>query len=250
MQEELAGIYCIENLINGKKYVGQGKDIKKRMYQYHKNSHVLNKAIKKYGNEGFSRYVLCYCDDENRRSLLETYFIVYLGSHVSDGGYNISWGGISPMTGRVHPQKWRKNHSERMSGENHPFWGTHRSIETKALISLSNIGKSRSNETKIKMSLSAKKRIHTKEENDKISLSTLGKQRGKKKSKTSSYLGVSKRECRRKFCSQITYEQIVFRLGNYYSEIDAAKAYDSAAFFLYGKNATLNFPYDYNEKGE
>lgn len=61
--EKICGIYCIENIINHKKYVGLSKDINRR-WSDHKNkalnslnSDDLNKplyrAIKKYGLENF-----------------------------------------------------------------------------------------------------------------------------------------------------------------------------------------------------
>ena len=55
-----AGIYCIENLFNGKKYIGQGTNVEKRMWQYHRECDIVYAAIKKYGKENFKRYVIEY----------------------------------------------------------------------------------------------------------------------------------------------------------------------------------------------
>ena len=53
-----AGIYCIENLINRKKYIGQGLNVEKRMSRNHLRCLVLSNAIKKYGKENFKKYVI------------------------------------------------------------------------------------------------------------------------------------------------------------------------------------------------
>lgn len=54
--EKKIGIYCIENIINGKKYIGQSINLKDRLYGHktklkhnkHKNRH-LQFAVNKYG---------------------------------------------------------------------------------------------------------------------------------------------------------------------------------------------------------
>lgn len=38
-------------------------------------------------------------------------------------GYNLSAGGEAPNSGGKHTEEWKKQHSEDMSGQNHPLWG-------------------------------------------------------------------------------------------------------------------------------
>ena len=61
MKQKLIGIYCIENLINGKKYIGKSIDLEKRMYKYHEYSTALNRAINKYGKDAFKRFIVECC---------------------------------------------------------------------------------------------------------------------------------------------------------------------------------------------
>jgi hypothetical protein len=41
----LSGIYCIEQIETGKKYIGKSKNLKKRMFAKHGFCHALNSAL-------------------------------------------------------------------------------------------------------------------------------------------------------------------------------------------------------------
>lgn len=91
------GIYKIENLLNGKIYVGQSSDIEKRWSvhiaelknNYHCNTH-LQSAWNKYGEENFKFSVIeeCRADQLNSR---EIYWIAQFDSY--NTGYNLTTGG-------------------------------------------------------------------------------------------------------------------------------------------------------------
>lgn len=100
----MIGIYKIENLINGKVYIGQSKDIQKRWTEHRKIAEKINEtyrcsyihnAIKKYGIENFSFSVIEKCPLEDLDEK-EIKWIAYYHSYVNDplcNGYNLTIGG-------------------------------------------------------------------------------------------------------------------------------------------------------------
>lgn len=99
----MIGIYKIENLINGKVYIGQSKNIEKRWAAhrtrpFNQNSKQYNsslyRSIRKYGLENFSFVVLeeTLIEDLDDR---EKYWIEYYGSRNKEKGYNLTDGGNS-----------------------------------------------------------------------------------------------------------------------------------------------------------
>ena len=100
----MCGIYKIENLTNGKKYIGKSIDIPKRFkthindsFNENKSSydHLVHKAIRKYGVENFSFEIIEQCD-ENQLNEREIYWISFYDCCILDGkdkGYNMTRGG-------------------------------------------------------------------------------------------------------------------------------------------------------------
>lgn len=135
----LAGIYIIENILSGKKYIGQGIDVKRRMWAKHANCLIVQNAIKKYGRKKFKRHILIYCEIfELDRLEIEC---IKIFDSLAPNGYNILPGGLSGNRGikkslelieknrighlGIYPsEETRKLLSELRSGENHPRYGT------------------------------------------------------------------------------------------------------------------------------
>ena len=85
----MIGIYKIENLINGKLYIGQSIHIERRWQEHCRPStkSVISSAIKKYGKENFTFQVLEECSQEELDEK-EIFYIEKFDSIVPNG-YNV-----------------------------------------------------------------------------------------------------------------------------------------------------------------
>lgn len=173
VSERVIGIYKIENLANGKVYVGKSTHIKVRFKSHkyelknnkHYNSH-LQKSWNKYGSKNFTFKILEECD-ESIIDEREKYYINHFNSCDPYYGYNMQFGGnegrhtkeakmkiSKALIGRsfsdehkknislakkgksVHTEESRKQISIRNSGENNYFYGKKHTEETKRILSI------------------------------------------------------------------------------------------------------------------
>jgi group I intron endonuclease len=219
-----SGIYVIENNITGHKYVGQGIDANRRMKLLHNNCKALLDAFKKYGEENFSRYVIEYCD-ESELDAREIFYIEILKTHVSQGGYNISYGGSVPMRGVKFTDEHKRN------------------------IGLGNTGKERTQSWLDNMSRSHIGFNVSEETKKKIGDSETGEKHhfwGKKRSNpTSQYLGVSWQNQHQAWQIRVTINKKSIRIGQDKDEYVAALKYDE---YIVKNNLPnpLNFPENYS----
>ena len=93
-------IYKSTNKVNSKCYIGQTiKTLSVRQSQHlygsnnNKSNSYFHKSINKYGWDNFSWEVLCECRSKEELDKMEKSFIKQYHSHVSDNGYNLTWGG-------------------------------------------------------------------------------------------------------------------------------------------------------------
>lgn len=131
--EVICGIYCIENLINHKKYIGQSIDIYRRWkdhkHELNGNRHhniYLQRAWNKYGENNFSFSILEQCDIPDIDSR-ERYYINEFDCASNEHGYNIELGGNEnktiPLESRERMSKSKKG--KYLRGENpkaHPVY--------------------------------------------------------------------------------------------------------------------------------
>lgn len=106
-------IYCIENLINGKKYIGYTKnDINTRWRQHLSKTHhkednsILHLAINKYGEDNFYIYTLMVINSYNKDELINLLKIsekecIKDYCTMSPNGYNILSGGEDAPINRI-----------------------------------------------------------------------------------------------------------------------------------------------------
>lgn len=174
-KDKKSGIYCIENTINHKKYIGQSVDIddrwRKHVSELKHNSHhndYLQKAWNKYGENAFIFYVLEYCN-KNELDKMEIYWINYYDSENRDHGYNLKSGGQNggSILSEYAKEKQKKSIKEsynnsnlrevrrsaalnqwanpeikaKISGKNSSMYGRHHSEEAKNRISMANKGR-------------------------------------------------------------------------------------------------------------
>jgi group I intron endonuclease len=244
------GIYCIENLINGKKYVGKGENVEKRMKNPHKECIVIYNALQYYGDDNFKRYIIEYCPSEELTEK-ECFYIKELDTKVPNG-YNATDGGEG-MPGYRHTDEAKAKISkaskemvrskEMYEKVGDALRGRKKSPEAVEKNRLSHIGIPITSETRRKMAL-------TNSGPNNYMYGKIGKDNpsyGKKRKNTSSpYYGV---------VILISGENIFWQVGiiengkrKYIgirkTEIDAAKIYDK---YVVENNIDrpLNFPEDY-----
>lgn len=135
-----SGIYCFENIINGKLYIGQSQNIKKRI-QHHiiaKDSLYFHRALKKYGYNNFNIYILEFAELD-KLSELEIYYIQKYNSF--ETGYNLTEGGEG-LRGRCITKEQKQAISEKNQKEtwaynfklNYFLYGTSREDLTNKII--------------------------------------------------------------------------------------------------------------------
>ena len=106
MQNKLCGVYCIENNINSKKYIGISRDINRRWLEHkcNLNNHThdnqyLQCSWDKYSSDNFKFYIIELCD-EDILSEREQYYIRLYQTLSHENGYNLTIGGENTSIGK------------------------------------------------------------------------------------------------------------------------------------------------------
>lgn len=113
-----SGVYKIENLVNGKVYIGKSEsNIEERFKEHlrslrklkHHNEH-LQKAFNKYGEDKFKLTILEEIQNRDELNEKEKYWIAYYNANNIEYGYNLTVGG----DGGSPSEEVRKRISETM----------------------------------------------------------------------------------------------------------------------------------------
>jgi len=153
MKDFIGHIYKIENLINGKVYIGQTrqKDYRRRWDRHkqdlknnkHHNMH-LQRSYLKYGEGNFRYELLDNSKSQEELNDLEILYIKEAKSCDLNYGYNLDTGGKNNFVSEETKRKISISNKGRGLGRK-------LSEETKKRISISNTGRSVSDETKRKI---------------------------------------------------------------------------------------------------
>lgn len=92
IEKQVGYVYCIENVLNGKRYIGiTTRTIKERFAEHCKAESYIGKAIRKYGVENFKLYELAVANSREELCNLEVYYIEKYNTFKN--GYNQTIGG-------------------------------------------------------------------------------------------------------------------------------------------------------------
>lgn len=175
-------IYKIENLVNGKIYIGlttSNPCLRKYHHFYnlknrrHANFHLQN-AFNKYGESNFKFTVLNYATDKKTLDKLEKDYINQYDCLNPKKGYNLQTGGANGKPSLVIKEKMSRNHAD-VSGKKNPNYGKPLSDEHRKRLSEFHKGRKCTLATRKKMSKSQKGRKHAIETIKKISEANTGK---------------------------------------------------------------------------
>jgi group I intron endonuclease len=185
-------IYKITNRLNGKVYIGQTVNDKKR-WTNHKSFakqdepvQYIHRAMKKYGVENFDYEVVAMCQRQQDTDETEKLIICQYDSQNKEHGYNISPGG-DPAWNRGLPSEQQPMYGKKQSDyqkqkayESHIGKTFDHTDETKEKITKSLIGHGVSEKTREKIAEGNRGKFVSQESRDKMSISRIGLQSGEK----------------------------------------------------------------------
>ena len=140
-------VYMATNRVNGKTYIGQTiQDLSRRKSSHkcdsttHKGTSYFYNSIRKYGFDNFVWSILCKCESKDELDEMEFHYIKSYHSHISEGGYNISYGGDGGLIGHKMSEETKRKMSLSTMGKSNGMLGMHHTDETKKKMSRAQSG--------------------------------------------------------------------------------------------------------------
>jgi group I intron endonuclease len=159
MEERNHCVYMHRNKINGKKYIGQAKgNPENRWKKGYKGCTCFYNAIKKYGWNNFEHLILLDDLTIDEANICEKEFIKLLKTTDRQYGYNIQYGGKNGNHSLETRAKISASNigKHKNFGKDNYFYGKTHTQETIAIIRAKNIGRAHSQEEKAKRRKSLK----------------------------------------------------------------------------------------------
>lgn len=148
-KSSISGIYCIEHLKSGKKYIGQSIDIKRRWLDHIKHSQTRDyyfcRALRKHHEDEWCWSVISIHNDQEFLDFAETEAIAHFECANPSKGYNCAPGAISSPS--THPFVKEKIRQKLFGKKRGPL-----SEETKRKIADAHRGRKFSDELRKKLS--------------------------------------------------------------------------------------------------
>lgn len=161
-------VYLLTNTANDKRYVGKTVRTLDVRWQGHLGSArrgdtdmLVCRAIHKHGPEAFTRRVLEECDEAALPGR-EAHWVRELATHVSQGGYNLTFGGDGGLPGYTFSEESREKIRQKALGRKH-------SEESKAKMRAAKLGKKQSVEHVEKRAVANSGKKRTDEQRTRIS---------------------------------------------------------------------------------
>lgn len=154
-------IYLIENLVNGKKYVGMDTHNNPK---YLGSGTLIMKAVKKYGKENFKKSILEYCSSIEELEIKETWWINHFNALKREDFYNLEDNrkrGINPFANKTPEELEEISNKIRSKERNKKIGKANSKPKPKGFgdkMSKIHKGRKRSEESKLKQSKSLKGR--------------------------------------------------------------------------------------------
>lgn len=231
-------IYLITNKVNEKCYVGQTVESLQKRWGRHcfcamkrnKKTIKFHNAIKKYGPDNFDQKILCECYSIKELNNMEISMIKTHHSHISENGYNMTFGGEG-TPGKKHTEEAKRKMSEtrkgKYCGKNNPmygktgeksYWfGKKHTEETKEKMRKNMKGIKRTPEQCLNISLAKRGYVPSEDTKAKLRITTSGENNGNAKNyKIILPDGTTKIiKCLRVFCSE---NNLNYASANYHSK--------------------------------